>query len=557
MSLKAELETWAAALKAYDEEDFERALELFSGIADSSKILTNMGLIYATLGEHENAINKFIEAVKLDQYLAVAYFQMGVSNFLLGANDAALEDFEEALLYLRGNQNINYEQLGLNFKLYAAEVLFNKGICLMYLDRMQEGMEALTEASTLKENANHDVIDEAVRDQGDGYTVFSVPVGLLYRPSEKKLKNAMTKDYMGKAKLVAATDATDVYTEFSGSARLRDGISPSGIFVDQPGLSRSATAPSSRSARTGDADTVPKPAANLARAQTTINVPSNFRDRIAGRAELSSPNTPTISRSNTMSKPNTNTPAPSNATMATDRIARNNTFSAGDRSKGLGSLSRGPSTKRAAPSALQIPPIPENAPRSGGLKQPEKRISEFYENYLDEYGGSESATPGRPTSTPTPPARPAPNKSRSQRESTMSRISLRSAPVGGSMKRRSTAKRSTRGSSRAYEEEEEGYGSGDYEDLPLDMQKIRVKIHYKEEVRGMALLADTTFAEFMDKVTSKFEKSMTGLGVKFRDEDGGQVSLRDESDFELALETAREAANGKSEGKLEIWCSDL
>ncbi len=30
MSLKAELENWAAALKAYDEEDFQGALELFS-----------------------------------------------------------------------------------------------------------------------------------------------------------------------------------------------------------------------------------------------------------------------------------------------------------------------------------------------------------------------------------------------------------------------------------------------------------------------------------------------------------------------------------------------
>jgi hypothetical protein len=30
MSLKAELETWASALQAYDEENFERALELFS-----------------------------------------------------------------------------------------------------------------------------------------------------------------------------------------------------------------------------------------------------------------------------------------------------------------------------------------------------------------------------------------------------------------------------------------------------------------------------------------------------------------------------------------------
>jgi hypothetical protein len=30
MSLKAELETWASALKAYDEEDLEKALDLFS-----------------------------------------------------------------------------------------------------------------------------------------------------------------------------------------------------------------------------------------------------------------------------------------------------------------------------------------------------------------------------------------------------------------------------------------------------------------------------------------------------------------------------------------------
>lgn len=30
MSLKAELEAWAAALKAYDEEDFEQSLEIFS-----------------------------------------------------------------------------------------------------------------------------------------------------------------------------------------------------------------------------------------------------------------------------------------------------------------------------------------------------------------------------------------------------------------------------------------------------------------------------------------------------------------------------------------------
>lgn len=100
----------------------------FQAIADSSKILTNIGLIYATLGEHEAAVEQFIAATRLDNYLAVAsvpssspspallrifspstifsYFQCGVSNFLLGRYDLSSKDFEGALLYLRGNQSM-------------------------------------------------------------------------------------------------------------------------------------------------------------------------------------------------------------------------------------------------------------------------------------------------------------------------------------------------------------------------------------------------------------------------------------------------------------------
>lgn len=174
MSLKAELEIWAAALKAYDEEDFEMALQKFAAIGDSSKILTNMGLIYATLGEHEAAVEQFIAATQLDQYLAVAYFQCGVSNFLLTRYDLAFKDFEEALLYLRGNQSINYEQLGLKFKLFSAEVLFNKGLSLIYMGRLEEGLMDLEEAKKEKATDEHNVIDDAIADRGDGYTVFSI-----------------------------------------------------------------------------------------------------------------------------------------------------------------------------------------------------------------------------------------------------------------------------------------------------------------------------------------------------------------------------------------------
>ena len=82
------------------------------------------------------------------------------------------------------------------------------------------------------------------------------------------------------------------------------------------------------------------------------------------------------------------------------------------------------------------------------------------------------------------------------------------------------------------------------------------QIHYQDDVRGMALDASLNFEEFIDRVTAKFGKSFTDLGMKFKDEDGGKVTLRDESDYELAIETARESAKGKPEGKLEVWCTD-
>lgn len=48
MSLKAELETWAAALKAYDEQDFENSLELFSvcSIFHSDRLLPVSIFVY-------------------------------------------------------------------------------------------------------------------------------------------------------------------------------------------------------------------------------------------------------------------------------------------------------------------------------------------------------------------------------------------------------------------------------------------------------------------------------------------------------------------------------
>jgi len=532
MSLKAELETWAAALKAYDEQDFEKSLDLFSLIDNSSKILTNMGLIYATLGEHDEAVKQFRKATDLDRYLAIAYFQCGVSNFLLTNYELARSDFEEALQYLRGNQTINYEQLGLTFRLYSAEVLFNKGLSLVYMGRLQEGLADMQAASSEKASDEHNVIDDAIQDRGEGYTVFSIPEGIIYRPSEKKLKNSVTRDYMGKAKLVATSDPNDDGTAFSGAARLKQGISPAGLYIDRPdvldvnpsaNLIRSATVPPVTSP--SESIDMPKSAA-VERSKTSYTPATDTQDSGPKKPispKVTQPLSPNVTRNNTQITPARPSP---NATIG-----------------GQGQV-RELSIRR--PGAT-----PMNALSSVA---PSKEVSEIYDRYLDSYDQGNPVPPpdrvsawARVNSAPRTGSRTAPHSPYAP------------SSYGGSMRRKSTKRSNVRAFSRAqstYEEEEEGYGSGEYDDGPIELSLIRVKLHYQEDVRGMTLTPDTPFPDFMDKVMAKFYKEANGLGLKFKDEDGGKVTLRDESDYELAIETARESAKGRAEGKLEIWCND-
>jgi len=94
------------------------------------------------------------------------------------------------------------------------------------------------------------------------------------------MKNAVTKDYMGKAvcflkytnnaipyrsafliqKLVAASDPGDAFTEFTGVTRLKQGISPTGVYIDRPTIDtnlRSATSPASADPRTSPVMWIP------------------------------------------------------------------------------------------------------------------------------------------------------------------------------------------------------------------------------------------------------------------------------------------------------------
>ena len=45
-----------------------------------------------------------------------------------------------------------------------------------------------------------------------GYTVFSIPVGVVFRPHPAKIKNITARDFLGKARLVATVRDSAAWT---------------------------------------------------------------------------------------------------------------------------------------------------------------------------------------------------------------------------------------------------------------------------------------------------------------------------------------------------------
>ncbi|KAF8206922.1 hypothetical protein K438DRAFT_1962571 [Mycena galopus ATCC 62051] len=216
MSLKDELKLWQAARNAFDDGNYEKSLQLFGRLPRSATVSTNMGLLYAAMGDHEKALRRFTDATERDPYLTISYFQRGVSHFLLERYRPAGRDFKRAWLSLRGHEEINYEQLGLRFRLFASEVLFNLGLSRIRLERMDKGISYLEKAKRLTMIDDHDLIEDVILQRGEGFTVFSIAPGVLYWPSSTKMTSIERKDFIGKAILIAATDLDDLTTGFSG-----------------------------------------------------------------------------------------------------------------------------------------------------------------------------------------------------------------------------------------------------------------------------------------------------------------------------------------------------
>ncbi|KAK2628478.1 hypothetical protein QTJ16_001581 [Diplocarpon rosae] len=525
MSLKQEIETWVAALGHYDNNEFDDALKEFDAISDTSKILFNCGVIHATLGEHEKAVESYQRAIRLDQYLAVAYFQQGVSNFLVGDFEEALANFNDTLLYLRGNNMIDYAQLGLMFKLYSCEVLFNRGLCYIYLQQKEAGMQDFSFAVKEKVVEDHNVIDEAIREEAEGYTVFSIPVGVVYRPNQAKVKNLKTKDYLGKARLVAASDRANAFTGFTGS----EIKNASKLDVKDD-----------------------RPPENLSFAATNLVKPG-----LQSKRQQSEP-----SLNRNVFPP---TPPPE-----------------AERSQTSSQVSRGASV-RNGPKPMPAKLSMDNTRPSERYEIRDERMSPQGQRIGMQRAASASSVPGRQMSTRDSfRSRQAAQRRRSQEEEDdeypgelYDMYSARNSRGSRTAGRRSQPK---------YIEEEEEYAS-DYDEGSFDendfemvsrgppprarapsrssrgqsrrpeISKIRVKVH-AEDVRYIMIGVAVEFPDLIDKIREKFGLRKR-FKIKVRDDDlpdGDMITMGDQDDLEMVLMSVK--ANAKKErldmGKMEV-----
>lgn len=492
----------------------------------------------------------------MDQYLAVAYFQQGVSNFLLGDFEEALANFNDTLLYLRGNTMIDYAQLGLLFKLYSCEVLFNRGLCYIYLQQKDAGMQDLSYAVKEKVVEDHNVIDEAIREEAEVRTRCVSP--FLH----------LSNNFLRATQYSQSRSAS-----FTGQMRRKSGISRQRIIWARPAWWQHQTVPMPSLALPGlrSETYVLSPyqaailfwKANSTTLQATIQT-SVKDDRPSDNISFAATNLvkPGLQSRRQQSEPPTNrnvfppTPPPEN-----------------DRSSASG-MSRGASVRNGPK------PMP---PR---LNIEKARPNERFEKESPQDRG---ARPQRAASA-------VPSRGYSQREPVRRRQSAEEEDSypdelydmyqgGGNGNSRSSRGQGQRRPPMQQYIEEEDEGGSDYDDGSFDegdfemvsnrrpgtnsmsssagramsrrpdIRKIRVKVH-AGDVRYIMIGSAVEFPDLVDKIRDKFGIRRR-FKIKVKDDDapeGEMITMGDQDDLEMVIMTVKQQARKQrlDTGKMEV-----
>lgn len=339
-------------------------------------------------------------------------------------------------------------------------------------------------------------------------------MGVVYRPNEAKVKNLKTKDYLGKARLVAASDRTNVFTGFAGAEIKK---MTGGSKDDRPD------------------DKVSYAATNL--------VKPNLQSRSRQQSE------PPMSRN--MFPP---TPPP-------ESDKRN---SGGE---GGGQMSRAQSVRGGGPkpqplnlgraafdqsggdvprrmgtqrSASERPPPSRNESMRTRDRPRRRGSDDDIEEYADEvYDLYQSRRPTYARSRQGKSSRPMYIDEEDEDDYDISDDDLDFEMVSRSKSRRRSPVQRSNTTRRQQERNEVG-------------SKIRVKVH-GNDTRYVFIDQNKTMREFVQQIRDKFG-IRNNFKVEIRD-DGDMITMADQDDLDMAIQTARSNARKENAetAKMEVW----
>ncbi|XP_041644052.1 NADPH oxidase activator 1 [Cheilinus undulatus] len=212
---------WDEAVQSMDAKDWEGALAKLDQISEpTSRTLFNTASAYLALGELHQALKALDFTIEKDQRLAVGFFQRAAVMMQVDRLEEALSDCIWAQKHMRGNMVIDYKQLGLRYKLYSWQVLYNAAAVYCRMGQWEQAKEVLLSASQERGGGRGGNIEVAL----DGIpreevpAPLLVPEGVVFRPRKQEVEQLQQRDFLGKAKVISSMIPND---DFGGFEPLR------------------------------------------------------------------------------------------------------------------------------------------------------------------------------------------------------------------------------------------------------------------------------------------------------------------------------------------------
>uniref|UniRef100_A0A3B3WDU6 NADPH oxidase activator 1 n=1 Tax=Poecilia mexicana TaxID=48701 RepID=A0A3B3WDU6_9TELE len=197
------LRLWNESVQAVDAKDWEGALAKLQQIPEqTSRTHFNAASAHLALGQLDMALRCLDLTIAKDERLAVAFFQRAAVMLQMDRSEEALSDCIWAQEHMRGNAVIDYRQLGLRYKLYYWQILYNTAAAYCRMGQWESAMDKLVSATQDRGQGRGGNIEVALKSRREVLDPLLVPVGSVFRPRKQEIEQLHQRDFLGKAKVM-------------------------------------------------------------------------------------------------------------------------------------------------------------------------------------------------------------------------------------------------------------------------------------------------------------------------------------------------------------------